>query len=53
MTKTQSNRPLAFVMAVAAMATFWIPTLSEPAEAAQANPIQITIVAGSTQPVLM
>jgi hypothetical protein len=53
MTKSQSNRALAVAMAVAAMATFWIPTLSGPAEAAPANPVHITIITGSTQPVMM
>lgn len=53
MTTTQANRPVAVLMAVAAMATFWIPTLSSPVEAAPATPVHITIVAGTTQPVIM
>lgn len=53
MTQINSPRSLAVVMAVAAMAMFWIPTLSDPAQAATANSIQITVVAGPMQPVMM
>ncbi|MDE8651068.1 hypothetical protein [Novosphingobium album (ex Liu et al. 2023)] len=52
MTATTANRPLAVLLAVALMATFWTATLSNPAQH-QSESVPMALASPASAPVLM